>query len=399
MLAKIIVTKTTDPKYRQEREFDQEIITIGREPSNAIFLEDPAKIISRQHAQLKRDSDKFILIDAGSRNSTIVNNKSLEPNDTCDLSDGDRIKVGDYIIEYSAIAAASDQTVIYVNPFREQANHIARLMKEIQEKYDGENEAIRKDTLQQALKEAFLLNGVENASINKAFAEELVPASDDEPAAPPKPAEAAAAPVAFSGDNSMISEIGVDVGLMGRVNQNLELLMDGMITLFKKAVEFRDQFVGIAMVETQTPLNTATPDQLKEFLFSDRISEEEAQKRFRVIKRQVDDIVLHQTAQVNGYRALIDKGVPNLLQYLNPENLEKHFAKQKVSFGLFSVPMSMVPFMVKSKAMNTYRQMIQELLDEGRVAYERRIFRPSFVDAYMKTLADSDPAYSEMLQL
>ncbi|MEL6824218.1 MAG: hypothetical protein AAFP70_20875, partial [Calditrichota bacterium] len=68
-------------------------------------------------------------------------------------------------------------------------------------------------------------------------------------------------------------------------------------------------------------------------------------------------------------------------------------------FGLFSVPMSMVPFMVKSKAMSTYRQMIQELLDEGRVAYERRIFRPSFVDAYMKTLADSDPAYSEMLQL
>ena len=136
MLAKIIVTKTTDPQYRQEREFDQEIITIGREPSNAIFLEDPAKIISRQHAQIKRDGGKFQLIDSGSRNSTIVNNKSLEPNDTCDLSNGDRIKVGDYIIEYSAIAAASDQTVVYVNPFREQANHIARLMKEIQEKYD-----------------------------------------------------------------------------------------------------------------------------------------------------------------------------------------------------------------------------------------------------------------------
>lgn len=398
MLAKIIVTKTTDPQYRQEREFDQEIITIGREPSNAIFLEDPAKIISRQHAQIKREGDKFQLIDSGSRNSTIVNNKSLEPNDTCDLADGDRIKVGDYIIEYSAIAAASDQTVVYVNPFREQANHIARLMKEIQEKYDAENAGNRKDTLQMALKEAFLLNGIENAQINKAFAEELVPASDDDPA-PAAPSESPAPAVAFSGDNSMISEIGVDVGLMGRVNQNLELLMDGMITLFKKAVEFRDQFVGIAMVETQTPLNTATPDQLKEFLFSDRISEDEAQKRFRVIKRQVDDIILHQTAQVNGYRALIDKGVPNLLQYLNPENLEKHFAKQKVSFGLFSVPMSMVPFMVKSKAMSTYRQMIQELLDEGRVAYERRIFRPSFVDAYMKTLADSDPAYSEMLQL
>lgn len=398
MLAKIIVTKTTDPKYRQEREFDQEIITIGREPSNAIFLEDPAKIISRQHAQIKRDGEKFQLIDSGSRNSTIVNNKSLEPNDTCDLSNGDRIKVGDYIIEYSAIAAASDQTVVYVNPFREQANHIARLMKEIQDKYDSEHEGNRKATLQMALKEAFLLNGVENAEINKAFAEELIPGSDDEPA-PAAASDAAAPAAAFSGDNSMISEIGVDVGLMGRVNQNLELLMDGMITLFKKAVEFRDQFVGIAMVETQTPLNTATPDQLKEFLFSDRISEEEAQKRFRVIKRQVDDIILHQTAQVNGYRALIDKGVPNLLQYLNPENLEKHFAKQKVSFGLFSVPMSMVPFMVKSKAMSTYRQMIQELLDEGRVAYERRIFRPSFVDAYMKTLADSDPAYSEMLQL
>jgi len=398
MLAKIIVTKTTDPKYRQEREFDQEIITIGREPSNAIFLEDPAKIISRQHAQIKRDGEKFQLIDSGSRNSTIVNNKSLEPNDTCDLSNGDRIKVGDYIIEYSAIAAASDQTVVYVNPFREQANHIARLMKEIQDKYDSEHEGNRKATLQMALKEAFLLNGVENAEINKAFAEELIPGSDDEPA-PAAASDAVAPAAAFSGDNSMISEIGVDVGLMGRVNQNLELLMDGMITLFKKAVEFRDQFVGIAMVETQTPLNTATPDQLKEFLFSDRISEEEAQKRFRVIKRQVDDIILHQTAQVNGYRALIDKGVPNLLQYLNPENLEKHFAKQKVSFGLFSVPMSMVPFMVKSKAMSTYRQMIQELLDEGRVAYERRIFRPSFVDAYMKTLADSDPAYSEMLQL
>jgi Nif-specific regulatory protein len=64
--------------------------TVGRDPCNTIQLADPA--VSRQHCTIKHDSTHaFLLTDSDSRNGTFRNGL---PVTTCELLDGDEIKVG-----------------------------------------------------------------------------------------------------------------------------------------------------------------------------------------------------------------------------------------------------------------------------------------------------------------
>src|SRR5688572_27288080 len=83
----------------------QEEFSIGRDPSNAMCLNDT--LISRNHAVIRKEHDRFNVVDLNSRNGTFVNNlpvvdRKLEP--------GDRIQIGDSLILFaldeSEIAAA-----------------------------------------------------------------------------------------------------------------------------------------------------------------------------------------------------------------------------------------------------------------------------------------------------
>jgi transcriptional regulator with GAF, ATPase, and Fis domain len=68
-------------------------LSIGRDPSSALFLNDP--LISRQHAVVKDGAPNWIIVDLNSRNGTFVNaipvtERKLEP--------GDRIQIGDSLL-------------------------------------------------------------------------------------------------------------------------------------------------------------------------------------------------------------------------------------------------------------------------------------------------------------
>ena len=64
-------------------------LSIGRDPSNHLWISDPA--LSRQHCLLTRNRDQFILRDLGSRNGTTVNGMSV---DEVQLHHGDQISIG-----------------------------------------------------------------------------------------------------------------------------------------------------------------------------------------------------------------------------------------------------------------------------------------------------------------
>ena len=70
---------------------DRERIILGRHPDCDVVLE--AAAVSRQHAQIIRDGDNFLLEDLHSRNGTIVNGERLQ--DRHLLHDGDRLRIGD----------------------------------------------------------------------------------------------------------------------------------------------------------------------------------------------------------------------------------------------------------------------------------------------------------------
>jgi hypothetical protein len=65
--------------------------TIGRAPSNEIFLDDVT--VSRSHASIKKDGPEFIFTDSGSLNGSYINNQQAT---THCLQTGDEIQIGKF---------------------------------------------------------------------------------------------------------------------------------------------------------------------------------------------------------------------------------------------------------------------------------------------------------------
>jgi hypothetical protein len=70
--------------------------TIGRGRESDIVL--PEKGISRQHAQLQRQPEGWVLVDLGSTNGTRLNGQSLAPHKPEPLHGGDRIGIGSCVL-------------------------------------------------------------------------------------------------------------------------------------------------------------------------------------------------------------------------------------------------------------------------------------------------------------
>lgn len=80
------------------KRFDAAGGTIGRTADNDLVLEDPGKSISRKHARIVcRDGD-YYFVDQGC-NPSLINDLPLGNGNEAKLRDGDRILIGDYLIE------------------------------------------------------------------------------------------------------------------------------------------------------------------------------------------------------------------------------------------------------------------------------------------------------------
>jgi len=68
---------------------------IGRSPDCDVFLDDVT--VSRRHAEITRDGDRFSIADLGSLNGTFVNRKRIESQV---LEDDDEVQIGKYRLTF-----------------------------------------------------------------------------------------------------------------------------------------------------------------------------------------------------------------------------------------------------------------------------------------------------------
>lgn len=73
--------------------FEEGEISIGREPSSSIFLDNPG--VSRQHARIEFAESGLEVIDTDSGNGTFLNEKQIERSP---LQDGDVIRIGKFTL-------------------------------------------------------------------------------------------------------------------------------------------------------------------------------------------------------------------------------------------------------------------------------------------------------------
>lgn len=78
-------------------------ISVGRIDSNQIVIDDPS--VSRHHARIQRENDKWVLYDLGSSNGTFVGGRPVQQRE---LKDGDKVMFGSIAFRFNAPTAGAN---------------------------------------------------------------------------------------------------------------------------------------------------------------------------------------------------------------------------------------------------------------------------------------------------
>lgn len=85
------------PKAGSRYLLDELVTTVGRHPDSEIFLDDVT--VSRRHAEIRLDSEGYVVVDVGSLNGTYLNRERI---DERRLADGDLLQIGKFKLMFVA---------------------------------------------------------------------------------------------------------------------------------------------------------------------------------------------------------------------------------------------------------------------------------------------------------
>jgi len=86
-----------------EHTFTRAVITVGRSPECDLVLPGDEVRVSRQHIRVERREGGYLLVDLGSRNGTLLDDKLIEPGSTHPLHEGSVVKMGTVEMQVSAV--------------------------------------------------------------------------------------------------------------------------------------------------------------------------------------------------------------------------------------------------------------------------------------------------------
>src|SRR5262245_26973514 len=86
--------------------FDESGGTIGRGDQSTLVLPDPERYISRTHATIAFQAGGFVITDNGTKNPVLLNGQPLGQGRQKRLASGDRITLGDYVLDVALTGPA-----------------------------------------------------------------------------------------------------------------------------------------------------------------------------------------------------------------------------------------------------------------------------------------------------
>jgi predicted component of type VI protein secretion system len=91
------------------------VLTIGRDPDNDVVIENPG--VSRRHATLRFENERFLIHDEASANGILVNDVRVQEES---LMPGDRIGLGKFVLRFedSSPSEHGDLEFVSSRPFR-----------------------------------------------------------------------------------------------------------------------------------------------------------------------------------------------------------------------------------------------------------------------------------------
>ena len=369
MRVKLTVTNPDRGAEPRTYVLDQDSIVIGRAGTCALPLDDPDRVVSKEHAEIRRTDDGLRIVDLGSKNQTFVGGKRVG---TAGLpvADGDQIQVGPFHIDVALdlgllVADDLDRTVFgaaFMNPFQETAESVAAALGQLRRAYAETDLGPRSDALEDALRDAF------GPGQDAEFLGDLIrgtrPAQSPAPYVPQPSAPAAEAPTETP---------PADAELMLAIAA-------AAARLVSIPGQFRHEFLGHTVIHAPDTafLFDADVDALVAHL-SHADPAERAERR-RLLGEAAEAVLHHHQALLEGYRAAARDGATALVDALDPDRFGDDAAG------------GLMPGARERALLDMVRQRCAYLRAESFAAAERRVYRPAFTQAYLDCIARALPS-------
>ena len=388
-----------------ERCFDQEAVTIGRSAKNDLSLHDPRRMVSSRHAEIRCRPPHCLVRDVGSKNGTVLNEERLAPGKEYPLRQGDRISIGDFMIDFDVLPS-SPPVPADVEPARSRgvddeirvSDTVYRLKRRYAE-LSQEEPARRQRALVHVMQEALLgldaqaaervLRGVE-ARFH--IAGQPQPAALKAPsfdAAPSLPGGASGTvhDACFALVRTYCKDLSPPLSddFMKQLVERLDRILAVTIKGLAQAVEGRRQLTREFEMDV-TKILAWTPNRIKlaeseqaigAYLMDPRQSATES--AVKDLEAVFEDLALHQMGLVAGLRACL-RGI---LAELDPDAIEKTVKEERGK-------LSGLPWALGSEAWSRFRDKHRELSEEEVTLFER-ILAPHFASGYLSVQKAKKP--------
>ena len=400
MAVKLVLTNTANPDLVEEFVFDQQQISIGRDKVNDLHISDPNRVVSKRHAEIVRSDEGYEISDLGSKNFTYLNSSRLESGKTYLIDDGDTFKLGEFEIQFSVLHPELesesvlsggdsahmelDRTVFEgpaVNPFSEHMDELVSVLQKINRTYEEEPEKYRGDALRDAISD----KGVALKKDSIGLLGSILAAHVDPEATDPvlNGARAKPAPVSRGVAPSRALARTSKALIPGdRVTRVQMTTLRVLSTLLSIPWQFRHEFVGHTIAQTPETeiLLEGDPELLHQFLSDASLDEKEFSDRLEMIEESGDEVLLHQLAMLDGYKAVVQQGMHMLLREIDPIVAAESLAQNNGFYRTF-------PKMSQMLASLKLKDKFEELRGEDWSVTERRAYRPSFIRAYLARMS------------
>lgn len=392
-----VINEADEESSPSEYLFDRDRITIGRGGENHLTLDDPKRIVSTEHAEIRREGDTYQLVDRGSKNFTYLGGTRLEAGTPHPLQDGDVFSVGDFKIEFDAVktseptaspSEAAGQTVFaadFTNPFTDPAERLVEALSDIATAYD-EHPPQRREA---ALEDAFQATDGAQIDVRNAthLIRELLGASSEETSS--EETSRSDSDTAEHGDGSPVDppdEPEQTEGASGKTVQAKDEAVDEVIDALLEALsrivdipwQFRHEFIGQTIMQSAETefIYDGDAETMKEHLLDPSLSQDERQQRLDLVRDAAESLAVHQVAMLNGYKASVMNGAEELVDQMDPD---AHQAEVEEESPIYEY----VPVLASPIVLERLRTKWDELQSGDWSAAEQRIFRPAFIKAYL----------------
>jgi len=411
MPVKLRVTNAeSESSSPSEYVFEKDRVTIGRGSENDLTLSDPRRIVSAEHAEVRKAGSTYQLIDRGSKNFTYLRGERLRAGEPHDLDSGDVFRVGNFEIEFrleerQSSSPAEDRTVFaaeFSNPFSEPVEELVEAVNKLAQAYEEELPQRREDALEEAIRGTDLelkdqdaihralellglsfpestdsssgdtLSSPEESSSEETLGNSAVDEPDSEPSAtePPSPPSR--------------PEVSVQAN-SGAFNSVLDTLVESLLRIVGIPWRFRHEFIGQTIMQSSETrfLYDGDVSTIKSHLLDPSLSQEEREKRLSYVEDAAEALAVHQVAMLNGYKASVTQGTAELLEQLDPDVHEAEVTEEHPIYRY-------APALASPVVLERLRREWRDLNRNDWSAAEQRVFRPAFIKAYLARMTAVD---------